>query len=619
MCGVALILEFDGVAPRMDAIRKMSKSLTHRGPDDAGEFAHANVAMAFRRLSIVDITSAGHQPMHSLCGRYTIVFNGEIYNYLELRSELTQLGHQFVSNSDTEVLLNAYSQWGEACLDRLNGMWAFIILDKRSGEIFGARDRFGVKPLYFYATQKRLILASETRAIKASGLYNGTYNLESISKFLYYDELDSTNETFYDEIKAVPPGHYFRASRGENIVFKAYWQLPDEQIADVDYEQLRSTFCDSVKLRLRSDVPVGVFLSGGLDSSGILCSAANLLGPERKIQAYSFMSPEFDETKYINATIAQTNAQLIPLDINGFDLWGQLLQMLRYQDAPVHSPSALIGYCLAELAHKDGVKVILNGQGADETFAGYGSYFRNYWYTLLNCRQFRKLHEHIELYGAQHKLASMRLLRQVALHFFKVQLSRLNVYAKMTLRHHRTTLASVPFYNKDLVNHLPAQEDGFRNPGLGEVLKRSVTRKPLPLYLRIEDRNSMAHSIEIRLPFLDYRLVSSIMQVNADKKMHGYWNKIILRNMLGGMVPEDVRQRPDKMGFPTPDQRWVRELAPHIEQVFRSRVFSERGLFDVKQVLQALRLHRDGVKDYRRELFKVLQMELWLRMSHDAP
>ncbi|TAN03008.1 MAG: asparagine synthase (glutamine-hydrolyzing) [Rhodanobacteraceae bacterium] len=615
MCGIAAIIRFDHCPPSRDALHRLSDSMRHRGPDDEGLFVHENVGLAFRRLSIIDLSRSGHQPMESDSGRFVIVFNGEIFNYLELRAELEALGYKFRSNSDTEVLLNAYIEWDVACLDKFNGMWAFAILDKHTGRFFCARDRFGVKPLYYLRTAKCMVFASEVAAILRSGIVRPAVDRSTVAQYLFFGDLDCGEGTFYEGITAVAPGTWMSIDGGGRIRSGAYWKLPDDVAAKPDFDELYELFHDGVKIRLRSDVPVGVFLSGGLDSTSILCAAARQLGRDAPISAFAFMSPDYDESRYIADTIAQTGAELVRLDVDSSKLWDELTRMVEYQDGPVHTPSALIGFCLCRLAASRGIKVILNGQGADETLAGYPNYFANYWQSLLGGLQFLKLLAQLEDYGGQHHIRTMLLLRRVIARFVKVKLNRVYAYQWVAAMHHRRSFRAHPFYDPALVDSLPHFHACAGNGGLDEALRRSVTISPLPLYLRVEDRNSMAHSIEVRLPFLDYRLVSAVMRIADVRKLEGFWNKILLRETMRGRIPESVRVRPDKMGFATPDAKWIRSWAGEIEAIFRSRTFAERGFFNVPNLLAALRDHVNGVRECHEDIFRAVQVEQYLRIA----
>jgi len=618
MCGIAALIRFDSQAPSTDALRRLSDAMHHRGPDDEGLMVHEHVGFAFRRLSIIDLSRAGHQPMESESGRFSIIFNGEIFNYVELRHELEGLGYRFRSNSDTEVLLNAYIEWNVGCLNKLNGMWAFIILDKRSGRCFCARDRFGIKPLYYMKSPEFLVFSSEVSAILSSNLCSHTVDRATIANYLFFGELDDSNATFYDNVTAVAPGTWMSIERNGNIRSGEYWKLPDETDGEPDLDELYSLLYDAVRIRLRSDVPVGVFLSGGLDSTSILCAAALQLGQRSPISACAFMAPEFDESRYIADTIHQTGADLIPLDINRVNLWDELTRMVQYQDGPVHTPSALIGFCLCRLAAERGIKVILNGQGADETLAGYPSYFASYWHSLLSGLQFRRLLAQLEGYGAQHRVQTAILVRAVLARYMKVQLNRMRPYRWAAASRHGRDLRAHPLYAPTLVGCLPRYRAHSGTCGLDETLRRSVTTSPLPLYLRVEDRNSMAHSIEVRVPFLDYRVVSAVMRIAGTRKMDGFWNKILLREAMRGKIPESVRTRPDKMGFATPDAKWIRSWAPQIEAIFRSREFAERGFFNVPNLLGALKDHVDGARDWHEDIFRAVQVEQYLRFGEQA-
>lgn len=617
MCGLACIIELGNRAPPPDALGKLSRRLTHRGPDDDGTLVSGTVGMVFRRLAIIDLSASGHQPMLSSSGRYAIIFNGEIFNYVELRAELQRKGHVFRSSSDTEVLLNAYIEWKEACLDRLNGMWAFVILDRERNECFCSRDRFGIKPLYYMQTPERVVFASEISAIVHSGLCQPSINRTAVAQYLLFGDLDTTGETFHENIHAVDPGTWMAVDAGGQVRSRRYWTLPDDVDDSPDCEELCELFRDAVRIRLRSDVPLGVFLSGGLDSTSIICAAAGREHGNR-LAAYAFMSPEYDETRYINDTVTQTRAALVPLELDSNRLWERLCRMIQFQDGPVHTPSALIGFCLCELAASQGTKVILNGQGADETFAGYPSYFASYWQSLIGEMRFGSLISQLKKYGAHYDIHLSALVKGLVARFAKVQFNRLHAYRWAASKRHRRALGAHPLYTHDLVDCVPAYREYVGSGGIGAALRQSVTTSPLPLYLRIEDRNSMAHSIEVRLPFMDHRLVTAVMRIVGTRKLDGFWNKALLRESMRGRIPESVRTRPDKMGFATPDAKWIRAWAPEIEAVFRSRSFAERGFFNVANLVTALKEHVSEARECHEDLFRALQVELYLRAAESS-
>ena len=342
MCGFVAIIGNAGQTPASQVLQAMTDSLHHRGPDDAGTFSEKNVALGFRRLSILDLAPSGHQPMLSADGRHVIVFNGEIFNYVELRAELQALGHTFRSTGDTEVLLTAYRQWGPRFLDRLNGMWAFVILDRTTGTLFGARDRFGVKPLFIHRGQDWTLLASEIKAIRASGLAPTDIHWGTVGNALLEGRFDEGESTLYKQITRIPPGSSFEIDARGKVTIRKFWSVDNEFCTperDV-VEQFAEVFESAVGLRMRSDVPVGVLLSGGMDSTAIICSMARgraAAGDRNPLLAFCYMAPEFDESQYIEATLKQTGAELHRLTVPGIELWDAMSRHLYFQDELVHS------------------------------------------------------------------------------------------------------------------------------------------------------------------------------------------------------------------------------------------------------------------------------------------
>jgi asparagine synthase (glutamine-hydrolysing) len=390
MCGFVVILSADGNTPDPALPNRMADLLSHRGPDDTGAFAEHGIAFAFRRLAIFDLTDAGHQPMISMDRRHVIVFNGAIYNFVELREELRALGHTFHTNGDTEVLLAAYQQWGAGCLRRLNGMWAFVIYDRLERRVFASRDRFGVKPLFWYQDKRGLAFVSEIKAIRDSGYASLSPNWRTIARFLFDESLDTDDETFYSEVRRMPAGSFFEGDAVSPPTFRRHWCLMEaaaalEEPAD-PVEQFRQVFEDSVRLRMRSDVPLGVLLSGGLDSTSIISTMAaqrHGFASSERLQALCYLDPNYDETPFIAATLKQTGASLATLLPDPQHLWDSLDRHLWHQDEPVHSFTSVVIYELMKLAHERGLKVLLNGQGADEVLAGYPSFFIDHWAELV--------------------------------------------------------------------------------------------------------------------------------------------------------------------------------------------------------------------------------------------
>jgi asparagine synthase (glutamine-hydrolysing) len=623
MCGIVGACNLNGEPVPIGLLKRMTDIVAHRGPDGEGHYTDGPVGLGHRRLAIIDLSSAGQQPMTSADGELVIVFNGEIYNYVELRNELETLGHTFRSSGDTEVLLHAYMQWGGDCLSRLNGMWAFLIHDKRRGIVFGSRDRFGIKPLFWYRDETHVLFGSEIKSIRASGWYRGGPNWANAARLLLQHTLIEEEESFITGIKQVLPGMAFELDMNGRIREWRYWSLDFLPMLEMDdpVEAYRELFEDAVHLCLRSDVPVAVFLSGGMDSTSILCAAARqkrgqgewARGP---LTAFSFMPVEFDESRYILDTINQTRAELKRLDSSPAELWDSLTQVLWFHDEPVHSPVALVGFALARLVAANGTKVVLNGQGADETAAGYHGYFESYWLTLLAHGRINKLWSEIGEYVEAHGGNRYGRFCWVLQRLFRAQLKRMKPCCRLAGWKQYRQRQNHPWFTPDLTELLPREEPEFLGVDLNTKLKRSVERAPLPLYLRIEDRNSMAHSLEVRLPFLDYRLVSLLFNIPGDKKMKGPWNKYIEREAMRNRIPESVRSRMDKMGFPTPFRKWVsNNLYEPIRDILCSQQTRERGIYNVDAIVKDLELLRDGNIKVSGPLFHMLQVELWARMA----
>jgi len=606
-------------------LTRMAQSLAHRGPDDSGLYLDDHVGFGFRRLSILDLSPTGHQPMASEDGELVIVFNGEIYNYIELRDELRAAGYCFRSTSDTEVLLAAYRHWGPECLAKLNGMWAFIIHDRRRGVLFGARDRFGVKPLFVHRAKECWLLASEIKAILASGAYVRETNWQVAADFLLYSKLDETPATFYAGIEQVPPGCAFELRLDGTWRQWSYWSLSGlepEPTPNVE-EELAALLEDAVRIRLRSDVPVGVCLSGGLDSTAIICAMARNRQPDdvraaAPLLAFCYHDPAFDERALIADTLAETGALLRRISLTPREMWESLGEVLRFQDEPIISGWPVAGFYLMKVAASNGVKVVLNGQGSDEVLAGYTGYFRDYWYTLLrSARIIRAWHE-IREYAAAHRTPPGRLFLHSVGRVLHHELRRLEPYRELVQRRRWRRAEHRRWFTPCLVEHLAPNGAAYEEADLNAALRRAVQHSPLPQNLRAEDRNSMAHGVEARLPFLDYRLVSLAFRMPAHRKMQGVWNKALLRSSLRGRIPDSVRTRVEKMGFPTSLHTWVTgALADPLRDILTSRAARERGIYHVEEMLRVLQ-RRGPIEPWDAlRLFHVAEFELWQAIHRD--
>lgn len=616
MCGLVAILALGGGTPDTVQVTRMTDAIRHRGPDDSGILVDGSVALGFRRLSILDLSPAGHQPMRAADDQVSLVFNGEIYNYLELREQLMALGHTFRSSGDSEVLLHAYLQWGRDCVTRFNGMWAFVIDDKRSGTLFGSRDRFGIKPLFRCATPGAVVFASEIKAILAGGLIRAKPRATIVANFLADNRLDDGEDTFFEGIVHVPAAHSFELDRDGRYRQWRYWSVGESSPSPADpAAAFAELFEDAVRLHMRSDVPVAVHLSGGLDSTAIACASKRVrgdAGASGPLAAFCYMDPRFDERLYIDATLEQTRAAMSALQCTPRQLWDTLPMALRAHDEPVHSMTALVGFQLMRLTAQHGIKVVLNGQGADETLGGYPSYFHNYWQSLLERGAASELLSELRAWSGAHETTLMPMLMGVLRRHLQAALRRVGPYRRASEARWRQQLGRQDWL-------APAVRDAATPPqfprhDLDATLAWSVQREPLPIYLRVEDRNSSAHSIEGRVPFLDHRLVSLAFSLPPEWHLRGTLNKFVLREAMRGRIPEVVRARGDKMGFPTAASEWLRaDLYEPAREIVNDAQFRASGAIDGSCIAKLLESHRAGAGDYAGEVFRAVQWFLWQR------
>ena len=602
MCGIAGQFVLNGGEADADLVCAMAKRLAHRGPDGEGTCFSGPIGLAHRRLAIVDLSDEGLQPMANEDGSLWIVFNGEVYNHPELREELQALGHRFVTATDTEVILHAYEEWGRACLHRFNGMWAFAIWDERRRELFCARDRLGVKPFYYTLTGGSFLFASEIKALLAHPAVGTRPNDQMLATFLAWGVADHTGETMYDEVFQLQPAHTLVVSEEGAGEPERYWNLtmnaaPRGGDDDAAARGLRDLLTDAVRLRLRSAVPVGTCLSGGIDSSTITALIDELLrterpgsvGEQQKTFSVCFDDPAFDESRHIDTMVEATGVVNRRVTPGTETLWEDIGRLLYMQDEPFASLSIYAQYCVMRLA-SDEVKVVLDGQGADEQLGGYIAYLMPYVRGLLR---------------RGHILAALREVFGGARHhrsFF------LWAARQSLVRSERRGLLRVD---------APAV---LRYSGsLDEVLAREITASNLPLLLHWEDRNSMAFSIEARVPFLDYRVVEFLAALPLDQKIRGGVTKYVLRQAIRGLVPDAIRCRMDKMGFVTPEEVWMKnELAPHIIDLFSSPGFARRPYWDAERVLQNYQRFLDGKSAYSTEFWRIACAEVWLRQFDGA-
>lgn len=560
MCGIAGLAAPDAAMQR-PLLERMSERIAHRGPDDAGLWFSDGVALAHRRLSIIDLSPEGHQPMLSLCGRYAITFNGEIYNYVELRRELETLGDRFRGASDTEVLLAAYRRWGEAMLPRLNGMWAFAIWDVETRTLFASRDRFGKKPFYYATAGERFLFASEIKTLFACPNLAREPDLQSIADFASERVSDHGDASFFAGVFQLPAGCVLRWRAGK-LEIRSYWRLEARARGDYarpDIEELRGLLRSAVDLRLRADTPVGALLSGGLDSSLVTCLAAEGAAPGgQPISTFSTIhDPPYEEAQGI-AAVQQAHPSLRSFydSPTARDFWDEVEQVLWHQEQPFADASMVAHFRLMRLARRSGVPVILSGQAADEVFAGYPGYLWIYLGSRLrqgSLGRFAQTWAQISAYQSPP-------LRNVILNMLPRALS-----------HAAKAAASRAGLDWLATDRRPSQAIFHDRPGgsadpLDEALLQSIEVRTLPGFLHYEDRNAMAFGVETRLPFLDYRLVEALFRLSPDDKLAGGVTKSLLRRMAEGVAPDSIRLQTRKTGYPAPLSHYLRQQPERIRE-----------------------------------------------------
>lgn len=611
MCGIAGFV-YEGVRREaaMSVVRRMVALQRHRGPDGEGFYDTTGASLGHCRLAIIDLTDAGHQPMSDSDGRYWITFNGEIYNYLELAEELRSFGYQFRGQSDTEVLLIAYCHWGKACLERLRGMFAFAIWDQKERSLFAARDRLGIKPFHYWVDGNRqLAFASELKAL-LEFLPDRMANATLARQFLAWNLLDhESSETMVSGIMRLPPGHALVWQQGEGLTIWRYWELHvnDELHVSPEREgrlirEFRQLFEETVSLHLRSDVPVGTCLSGGLDSSTIVC-VVNLELQRRGLRekpsqhtfSACFQDPRLDERAYIEAVVDATGCQSHYVFPGGEGFAKDLERWVWHQEEPVGGSGVYAQYCVARLARENGIKVLLDGQGADEQLAGYRKFILVYLRQLLGARSY------------------MKAVREAVAFFCRPEILRTSRFVDARRYLYGSLPESAVLWPEGSFPERPG-ELGV-GASLGSRIEADLTRFSLPPLLRFEDRNMMAFGIESRVPFVDHILVEWVAKLPASLRLSGGWTKLILREAFRGVLPERIRTRRSKLGFSTPEPAW---LAGPLSTWFRDTLSAPRYLgavIDVRELKTILRRYYSGDRSLPVEnlLFRLTMYESWAR------
>jgi asparagine synthase (glutamine-hydrolysing) len=619
MCGIASIinLEFgnqlDNVSER---IAGMVEVMRYRGPDAKGTFIDKTLgALGHARLSIIATSAESDQPFHATHGRTCIVFNGEIYNYIELKKELeTQFGVQFRTKSDTEVLLAAYDVWGDECVSRFNGMWAFVIFDFAKKRVFCSRDRFGVKPFLYAVDSKHVYVGSEAKAILHAKPAFRKPNFRALSLLLRASVGGENLETCFEGVLRLAPGHNLIVENGK-IQIKRYWDYPnpDEVNAsafsyDEGAEKLLGLLQDAIRLRLRSDVPVGFTLSGGIDSSAIVMLAGSMNSDRFKAYTATYEHPNYrsDESKTATAIAKKAGLEHIPVLLTAEDLLPIMSKMVHHLESP-HAAMPIIPYWkIMERASKD-IKVVLEGQGADELLGGYASTiaFPAFIDGLLQGR----FHDcfGVMKHGLKGSYGSP------AINFFAMMIRSM---LPVLHRSFRILRGDESVYQNELAQDncdRPAHNNWKNLDRVNATLRRQHENGLVNL-LQYGDAIPMAHSIEGRLPFMDYRIVEFVMKLPGHYKFRNAFSKSILRKSLDGILPNEMLASREKRGFDSPVGVWFAEsLEKTIKPILFSQACKQRGIFDTNRIDKLLEKHRSGSRELTSQIFRWTATELWFQ------
>lgn len=600
-------------------LKMMNDMIAHRGPDSEGIFTKNPVCFGFRRLSIIDLTDDANQPMLSSDGSIVIVFNGEIYNYIEIREELINKGYVFRTQSDTEVVINSYIEYGCGCVDKFNGMWAFAIYDFRKSLLFCSRDRFGVKPFYYYLDKESFFFSSELKALhKICNLNKANHG--KVYEYLAYGYRINDGETFFENCFELLPGTNL-IYENNKISYNKYWELGMNNYIHNDsltlHEEYSQLFESAVRLRYRSDVPVGILLSGGFDSSSIAKVTDNLIKKgelqQNEIQAYIASFPDFqdDETAIAREFIKTCeHIKLHEMIIDPKTLAVDLEETIQGLDHPVNSFGTIAHNNIMKKCREQGIKVVLNGQGSDEAYSGYIRYISGiHLLDQLMSRDGNFLSEFHQL-NSINKYSRLFLISQM----FKSTLS----HTKASYLRARYMEKSIPCLDKDFINmnyshYKPEWKFSLKGNNLNSYLLNHITQKMLNNILHYEDISSMLQSIEIRSPFMDYRLMEFGFSIPNNLKFKNGITKVIQRETIGKMLPDSITKSRKKLGFSTPLIDYISSdpnFKSYIFDVVNSESFTSKKIWDGAKVAKVF---EDPSKNPEFPFWRFINMEVWAK------
>ena len=621
MCGIAGGW-WKGNAQADLRLGRALEKIRHRGPNDSGyelyPAADLVVALGHTRLSILDLSSAGHQPMLSADKRFSIVFNGEIYNYRELRADLQDLGHGFVSDSDTEVLLAAWAQWGQACLVRLVGMFAFVVLDQQAGTLTCVRDAFGIKPFFYAAQGGEFYFASEIPALKELLPSKPALDWQRAYDYLVHGDYDSGPRTFFEGVSHLLPGHLFTVDLQARRIGKSerWWTPNIVERTDLSFasatEMVRAQFLHNIRLHLRSDVPLGAALSGGIDSSAVVCAMRHV-EPDLPIHTFSYVAAgsEVSEEAWVDRINAHVGAVPHKISVNSDELVRDLDSMILAQGEPFGSTSIYAQYRVFQLARDAGVTVTLDGQGADEMLAGYNGYPGQRLRSLVEKGRLVEaasfLNEWSKWPGRNRIGGAKRLVAEMTEGWLYALLRKINGSDALP-----SWINGEPLVERGVISHFPRLRSAQSEAGRRVVaeLGLSLTQRGLPALLRHGDRNSMRFSVESRVPFLTLDMVNLLLSLPESYLISAKGEtKHVFRAAMRGIVPDDVLDRRDKIGFATPEQAWLLSMADTVRGWLREDL--QLPFFNQAEVLREFELIIAGKKDFSWQVWRWINFCRW--------
>jgi asparagine synthase (glutamine-hydrolysing) len=630
MCGICGIYHFDnlrGVQP--SSLKAMAHAIRHRGPDDQGEYFDGPVGLGHKRLSIIDLSKAAHQPMSTEDGRFWIIFNGEIYNYQELRQPLVQRGHNLRSNSDTEVILHLYQDEGPSCVNKLNGMFAFVIWDSVERTLFVARDHFGIKPFYYAIHDRTFLFASEIKSLFFYPGFEPEINSDGLADYLTF-QFCLEEKTLFRGVQKLPPGHTLLVKADGSLNIHKYWdldfQIDTDHTEDYFQSQLLRLLEDSVRLQLRADVPVGAHLSGGLDSSTLACLASSLLNTNIHTFSGGFRDDlKYDETQYARLVTQHIGSDYHEIYPTAQDFVAVMPSLIYQMDEPAAGPGVFPQYFVSKLASQH-VKVVLGGQGGDEIFGGYSRYLVAYLEECIRggIEGTQENAKYVVTFASiLPNLIQLQGYQPMLSHFWQDGLfnSPDLRYFRLIDRSHdvRAFVDSSLMRGSSGYDPVEAYRELFNAGQIGSYINRMTRfdlKTLLPALLQVEDRTSMAVSLESRVPLLDPRIAKLAASMPPNIKFKGGHSKHIFRQVVRHIVPAEILERKDKMGFPVPLNEWylqnpVREFVQETLVSLRAR---RGGFLDATPVETLL----DAERSFGRNIWGLLCLELWMQAYIDG-